>query len=67
MSAGTALPLLQSSRPSMDSVLAILLNDLSALSSDVLLVLDDFHIIESREIQDRVAFLIDHPPETAPC
>ena len=61
----SAMPLLQSGRPSMDSVLAILLNDLSALTSDVLLVLDDYHVIESREIQERVAFLIDHLPQTA--
>jgi LuxR family maltose regulon positive regulatory protein len=59
----TALPLVQSAQPSsMDAVLRILLNDLDALTDDVVLVLDDYHVIEGREIQDGMAFLLEHLP-----
>jgi LuxR family maltose regulon positive regulatory protein len=57
-----ALSLLQSSQAPMDAVLATLLNDLSAVSDDVVLVLDDYHVIEAHEIQDGMAFLLEHLP-----
>ena len=43
-------------------MLTTVLNDLGATDSDVVVVLDDFHLIESREIQDAMAFLLDHLP-----
>jgi LuxR family transcriptional regulator, maltose regulon positive regulatory protein len=46
----------------MEAVLAALLNALDALPADVLLVLDDYHLIEAREIHDGMAFLLDHRP-----
>ncbi|WP_246852746.1 serine/threonine-protein kinase [Naasia sp. SYSU D00948] len=39
-----------------------LLNDLAALEDDLVLVLDDYHVIESRSVQDGMAFLLDHMP-----
>jgi LuxR family maltose regulon positive regulatory protein len=57
-----ALALLRSSRPATEAVLATLLNDLGAVATDVVLVLDDFHLIEAREVQDGMAFLLDHLP-----
>ena len=57
-----ALSLLQSPRPPIEAVLATLLNDLSAVSDDVVLVLDDYHVIEAREVQDGMAFLLEHLP-----
>jgi ATP/maltotriose-dependent transcriptional regulator MalT len=42
----TAMSLLHSSQ-SLESVVAALLNDLGELTSDVVLVLDDYHVIES--------------------
>lgn len=42
-----ALPLLTSSAPSTEAALAPLLNDLDRLSKDVVLVLDDYHLITS--------------------
>jgi len=58
----SALTLLQSPRPAADSVLAALLNDLGAIPKDVVLVLDDFHLIGEREVQDGIAFLLEHLP-----
>ena len=47
------------------AVLAGLLNDLATADRDVLLVLDDFHAIESLGIREGMAFFIDHlPPGT---
>ena len=43
-------------------VLTTLLNELSAVPDDSLLVLDDYHVIDAPEIQDEVAFLLDHLP-----
>jgi LuxR family transcriptional regulator, maltose regulon positive regulatory protein len=57
-----ALTLLESPQPPMQAVLASLLNELSALPDDVVLVLDDFHVIDAREVQDAMAFLVEHLP-----
>jgi LuxR family transcriptional regulator, maltose regulon positive regulatory protein len=54
--------ILQSSQPSMETVLATLLNDLDAAADDVVLVLDDYHVIESLDVQDALAFLLEHLP-----
>ncbi|MCW2757519.1 MAG: ATP-dependent transcriptional regulator, MalT-like, LuxR family [Nocardioidaceae bacterium] len=48
--------------PPIDVVLTTLLNDVGALESDIVLVLDDYHLVEAREVQDAMAFLIDHLP-----
>src|SRR6266498_951378 len=57
-----ALSLLQSPRPPIEAVLATLLNDLGAVSNDVVLVLDDYHVIDARDVQDGMAFLLEHLP-----
>lgn len=55
--------LLQASQPPpIETVLANLLNDLSALEHDLVLVLDDYHVIESAPIHDGIAFLLDYLP-----
>ena len=58
-----ALSLLRSPRPpSAETLLAPLLNELGAMTNDVVLALDDYHVIDAHEIQDGVAFLLDHLP-----
>ena len=58
-----AVALLEAPRPApIRDVLTTLLNDLGALKSDLVLVLDDYHVIDSREVQDGMAFLLDHLP-----
>jgi len=52
--------------PPVETILATLINDLAALSSDVRLVLDDYHLIaDSSPIHAGVAFLIEHLPPNA--
>jgi LuxR family maltose regulon positive regulatory protein len=57
-----ARSVLESSRPSSDAVVASLLNDLDAAGADLVLVLDDYHAIASREIHDAVAFMVERLP-----
>ena len=57
-----ALQVLASSSPSMDAALSALLNDLDGLSVDLVLVLDDYHLIDSGEIHAGMVFLLEHPP-----
>ena len=59
----SALELLQAPQAlPVEAVLTTLLNDLGAIDGDVVLVLDDYHVIESREVHDAMAFLLDHLP-----
>jgi len=57
-----ALSLLESSQAPIDAVLTALINDLFAGSEDVILVLDDYHVIEAPEVHDGVVFLLEHLP-----
>ena len=57
-----ALSLLESPQSPIEAVLATLLNDLGSLANEVVLVLDDYHLIESRDVQDAMAFLVEHLP-----
>jgi LuxR family transcriptional regulator, maltose regulon positive regulatory protein len=59
------LTLLESSDGSFEAALAPLLNELNALPHDVVLVLDDYHTIDSPEIQLGMAFLLAHLPAHA--
>jgi LuxR family maltose regulon positive regulatory protein len=58
-----AITLLQSTQQSIEAVIASLLNDLQGVSDDVVLVLDDYHVIDARGIQDGVAFLLEYLPQ----
>jgi LuxR family maltose regulon positive regulatory protein len=58
-----ALALLRSVQPPpIEAVLATLLNDLGAVAHDIVLVLDDYHLIEAAEVQDGMVFLLEHLP-----
>ncbi|MDQ3808664.1 MAG: LuxR C-terminal-related transcriptional regulator [Chloroflexota bacterium] len=59
----SALALLQSPQPPpIEPVLATLLNEVSAMPNEIVLVLDDYHVISQRDIHDGLAFLVDHLP-----
>ena len=59
----TAVSLLREPQPPpIQSVLATLVNDLGAVSDQVVLVLDDYHLIEAQDIHEGVAFLLEHLP-----
>jgi ATP/maltotriose-dependent transcriptional regulator MalT len=59
----SALSLLDAPQPpSIETALTTLLNDLGAVAGEIVLVLDDYHVIDAREVQDGMAFLLDHLP-----
>ena len=57
-----ALALLESSQAPTEAVITTLVNDLFAVPGDVVLVLDDYQVIEARNVHDGVAFLLEHLP-----
>ena len=57
-----ALQVLASASPPIDAALAALLNDLDGLSADLVLVLDDYHLVETPEVHDGMTFLLGHQP-----
>ncbi|HEX4490271.1 MAG TPA: LuxR C-terminal-related transcriptional regulator [Acidimicrobiia bacterium] len=57
-----ARALLDAAGPPSDAVLATLVNELHGLDRDVILVLDDFHVLD-RPDHDDVAYLVDHLPD----
>ncbi|HWM15766.1 MAG TPA: LuxR C-terminal-related transcriptional regulator [Microbacterium sp.] len=57
-----ALDLLTSTPPSIEAVVATLVNDLDSHPIEIVLVLDDFHVIENAAIHAGVAFLVDSIP-----
>ncbi|HEX6779363.1 MAG TPA: hypothetical protein VF099_14230, partial [Ktedonobacterales bacterium] len=59
----TALSLLQSPQfPSMEGILTTVINSLTALSEEVVLVWDDYHLITAPAIHTSVTFLLEHLP-----
>ena len=58
-----ALAVLQSPRPPpTESILTTLLNDIATLSCSFILVLDDYHVIDSQAVDQALAFLVEHQP-----
>ncbi len=45
-----------------ETVLAGLINDIAEMDQDLVLVLDDYHWIESRSIHEALRFFVDHLP-----
>jgi len=60
---GGAVSALQSPQPpSIETILTILLNEISALTYKFILVLDDYHVIDATRIDDALNFLLEHLP-----
>ncbi|TDW21820.1 LuxR C-terminal-related transcriptional regulator [Kribbella kalugense] len=57
-----ALAVLQSGTPPIETVLAVVLNELSVLPDQVDLVLDDYHLADGLEISRGMTYLLDHLP-----
>jgi LuxR family maltose regulon positive regulatory protein len=59
----SALGMLQSPQPPpTESVLTALLNEIATLPQGVVLVLDDYHLVESEPVDEALAFLLEHLP-----
>ncbi len=59
----SVLKLLNSpNKPSGESIVSLLINEILNINQNFLLVLDDFHLIENNEILKLVAYLLEHIP-----
>jgi LuxR family maltose regulon positive regulatory protein len=61
----TSGALLNSSQPGeleIEPLITLLLNELAAITNHVIIVLDDYHVIENKDIHGAVSFLIDNAP-----
>jgi len=59
----TALSMLQSpQQPPIESVLTNLIREITDIPNDFVLVLDDYHSIDAKQVHTAVEFLIDHLP-----
>ncbi|MBN1190376.1 MAG: hypothetical protein JXA46_11535 [Dehalococcoidales bacterium] len=52
----------QSGVPDIEPLLTLLLNELAGITERILIVLDDYHLIENRDIHGAVSFLIENAP-----
>jgi LuxR family transcriptional regulator, maltose regulon positive regulatory protein len=59
----SGLASLQGPQPApVELLLATLLNELSAVPNDIVLVLDDYHVIDAHDVHEGIAFLLEHLP-----
>jgi len=52
-----------SSKPSGESIAGMLINEIITINQNFVLVLDDFHLVESSEILKLTAYLLEHIPD----
>ncbi len=48
--------------PAIESLLAGLLNEISTITSNFVLVLDDYHALDSKAVDQALTFLVEHQP-----
>jgi LuxR family maltose regulon positive regulatory protein len=48
--------------PPAKALLTILLNEITTISDNFILVLDDYHVIEAKPIDEALTFLVEHQP-----
>jgi LuxR family maltose regulon positive regulatory protein len=60
--AGLLAALQSSQPPSIASLLAALLNEITTIPDHFILVLDDYHVIDSKPVDEALSFLLEHLP-----
>ena len=48
--------------PPIESILTTLLNEIATIPDDFILVLDDYHVIDAKPVDDALTFLLEHLP-----
>jgi LuxR family maltose regulon positive regulatory protein len=54
--------LISPNRPSSESIVSLLINEILKINQNFLLVLDDFHLIKSNEVLKLVSYFLEHIP-----
>ncbi|HLO30035.1 MAG TPA: LuxR C-terminal-related transcriptional regulator [Anaerolineales bacterium] len=60
-----ALGMLHASQPQppqIESLLTVLINEITTISATFIIILDDYHVIESKAVDNLLIFLIEHLP-----
>jgi len=58
----TVLHASQPQPPPTESILTTLLNEITTLPDNLILVLDDYHVIDSKSVDQALTFLLEHQP-----
>ena len=48
--------------PATDALLTVLLNEIAAIGQEFILVLDDYHLIDAKPVDQALSFLLEHQP-----
>jgi len=48
--------------PATEAILTRLLNEIAAIPDDFILVLDDYHVLDSKPVDEALTFLLEHLP-----
>jgi LuxR family transcriptional regulator, maltose regulon positive regulatory protein len=48
--------------PSTESILTALINEITSITEDFILVLDDYHLIDAKTVDKAITFLLEHLP-----
>ena len=59
---GTLSTLQSSQPPPIEAILTSLINQITALPDRIILILDDYHVIDAQAVNDALTFLIEHLP-----
>lgn len=60
--AGVLVSLQAQQPPPLEMILTALLNEIAAIPANFVLVLDDYHLVDSKQVDQAVAFLVEHLP-----
>lgn len=60
--ASSLLTLQRGQPPPVEATLTTLLNEMAAIPVDTVLVLDDYHLVDSPQVDRALAFLVEHLP-----
>lgn len=60
--AGASAAIQSPQPPNVEAILTTLVNEIAAIPHSFILVLDDYHVLDSEAIDDALAFLIEHRP-----
>ena len=60
--AGVLAALQSQQQQPLESILTTLLNDITTIEDNAILILDDYHVIEAKPINEALTFLLEHLP-----
>ncbi|MFC2125007.1 adenylate/guanylate cyclase domain-containing protein [Bacteroidota bacterium] len=59
---GVSILLQSSQSPPIESILTSLVNEFTSVQEEFTLILDDYHVIDTKSVDDALTFILDHMP-----